>query len=236
MCCSWWCGGGGVGCCCPYDGFGDEDEGRRHNPRGGVSSWTNSPVRSMEERLLAIEVNRKIVMLGYRGVGKSALVSRFVQGQFLDTYEPTIEYTFRKVQSRNNVRFVCDILDTSAQDEYSSLSRQASVGVHGYILVYSCTSRTSFENIKVIHDKIINVIGGPTIPMIIVATKFDLKEFSEVSSSEGKQLAASLGYSFVECSAKTYWNVDLVFSTILGTIEQESGLLKEAQSDRCTIL
>jgi len=68
--------------------------------------------------------------------GKSALTSMFVDNQFLDIYEPTIEYTFRTTLIRNQVRFVCDILDTSAQDEYSTLSRQACLGVHGYILVY----------------------------------------------------------------------------------------------------
>jgi len=155
-CRSWsWCGFGSEGA-----SPGSEDG---VTPRSGrsrtLSSWSSSPVglRGLQERLVTVsvpqvDVQRKIVVLGFRGVGKSALIARFVEDQFVDAYEPTIEYTFRTTLLRNHVRFTCDILDTAAQDEYSTLSRQASVGVHGYILVYSTVSRTSFENVKHIHD------------------------------------------------------------------------------------
>jgi len=193
-------------------------------------------MRGLEERLLTLEVQRKLVVLGFRGVGKSALIARFVDNKFLDQYEPTIEYTYRTTLLRKNVRFVCDILDTSAQDEYSSLSRQASVGVHGYILVYSSISRTSFENVKVIHDKVLNVFGGATIPMVLVATKIDVEEFREVLPQEGRALASRWGCPFIECSAKEDWGVDDVFQILLGSVEQETGLLREEQEESCTIL
>jgi len=217
-------------------------------PRSGrsrtLSSWSSSPVglRGLQERLVTVsvpqvDVQRKIVVLGFRGVGKSALIARFVEDQFVDAYEPTIEYTFRTTLLRNHVRFTCDILDTAAQDEYSTLSRQASVGVHGYILVYSTVSRTSFENVKHIHDKLLRVIGGQTIPMILVATKSDLDEYREVSDEEGKQVAAAWGYPFVACSAKRNWNVEQVFTKLLHEVERDSGLLAEEEEEpACTIL
>ncbi|GBG30111.1 Ras-like protein [Hondaea fermentalgiana] len=197
-------------------------------------------LRASHERLLSlpqIDVQRKIVVLGFRGVGKSALIARFVDDNFLDMYEPTIEYTFRTTLLRKQVRFTCDILDTSAQDEYSTLSRQASVGVHGYILVYSAVSRTSFENVKHIHDKLLRVIGGQTIPMILVATKCDLDDFREVSIDEGKQVAKAWGYPFVPCSAKQNWNVEEVFIRLLHEVEADSGLLAEDDDEpNCAIL
>mmetsp|Transcript_19695 Transcript_19695/g.32360 ORF Transcript_19695/g.32360 Transcript_19695/m.32360 type:complete len:236 (+) Transcript_19695:1313-2020(+) len=207
---------------------------------GAMPTWSSSPrgLRGMEDRLMMssnVEVQRKIVVLGFRGVGKSALISRFVDNQFSDVYEPTIEYTFRTTLVRNHVRFVCDILDTSAQDEYSSLSRQASVGVHGYILVYSSTSRTSFENVKLIHEKLLTVIGGATIPMILVATKYD-HELREVSGEEGRNLATRWGYPFVECSAKKNWQIEQVFSVLLNVVEKDSGLLMEERDDTCILL
>ena len=192
--------------------------------------------RRHKDRLLSLEVQRKLVVLGFRGVGKSALIARFVQDHFLEVYEPTIEYTFRTTRLRNSVRFVCDVLDTAAQDEYSSLSRQACVGVHGYILVYSSTSRTSFENIKIIHNKVTNVIGGATIPMVLVATKVEMEEYREVLAKEGQALADRWGYPFVECSAKTNLNVDTVFSVLLAEVEKDSGLLAEEPNDKCSLL
>ncbi|CAO2635058.1 GTP-binding protein Rheb, partial [Lemmus lemmus] len=41
--------------------------------------------------------SRKITILGYRSVGKSSLTIQFVEGQFVDSYDPTIENTFTKI-------------------------------------------------------------------------------------------------------------------------------------------
>ncbi len=40
-------------------------------------------------------------------------------------------------------------LSPSPQDEHSRLCREASVGVNGYVLVFSVASRVSFEKVRV---------------------------------------------------------------------------------------
>lgn len=47
--------------------------------------------------------------------GKSSLVIQYVDGQFVDSYYPTIESTFNKSVKVNGAEFECDIIDTAGQ-------------------------------------------------------------------------------------------------------------------------
>lgn len=62
---------------------------------------------------------------------------------------------------------------SAAQDEYSSLSRKASVGVHGYVLVYSVCSQSSFAKLGLIRDRLLSVVGSSQVPMVLVGNKMD---------------------------------------------------------------
>ena len=179
-----------------------------------------------------IEVVRKIVMLGARNSGKSSVVQRFAEGKFGAAYDPTIESTIRAKISFKGVTFMCDILDTAGQDEYSNFSRQATVGVHGYCMVFSVTSMQSFLAIQKIHDRITELVGSYTVPTVLVGTKSDDETRREVPTSAGEALAESWGTTFIECSAKSDFGIYDVFETLLHEIERDSGLLasKDSQS------
>lgn len=51
------------------------------------------------------------------------------------------------------------LVDTAGQDEYSIFPTQYSMDIHGYVLVYSITSAKSFEVVKVIYDKLLDITG-----------------------------------------------------------------------------
>ena len=55
----------------------------------------------------------KIVVLGSGGDGKSALTVQFVQGIFVDTYDPTIEDSYRKQVEVDGQQCMLEILDTA---------------------------------------------------------------------------------------------------------------------------
>ncbi len=61
-----------------------------------------------------------------------------------------------------------------AQDEYTPINSQYAIGIHGYILVYSVTSRSTFDMIQIVYDKIVDFCGVTDIPCVIVGTKVDL--------------------------------------------------------------
>lgn len=70
----------------------------------------------------------------------------------------------------------------SLQDEYSILNSKHAIGIHGYVLVYSVTSRNSFDMIQIVYDKIIDFCGMNDIPCVIVGSKTDLQTRLELHS------------------------------------------------------
>jgi len=55
----------------------------------------------------------KVVVLGSEGVGKSALTARFIEGAFVDNYNPTVEESYRKTVEIDDRHCRLEILDTA---------------------------------------------------------------------------------------------------------------------------
>ncbi|OBZ76613.1 GTP-binding protein rhb1 [Grifola frondosa] len=163
---------------------------------------------------------RKIAVLGARSVGKSSLVIQYIENHFVESYYPTIESTFTKAINYKGVDYDCDIIDTAGQDEYTILNSKHAIGIHGFVLVYSVTSRKSFDMVQTVYDKIINFCGINSIPCVIVGAKMDLQQQRQVAVKEGQELATSHGAAWIETSAKNNVNVAKVFELCLGEIER----------------
>mgnify|MGYP003706994185 FL=1 len=192
---------------------------------------------SLAEQAGVRTVSRKLILIGFRGVGKTSLVRQFVEKDFTpeDAYVPTIEQSFKKTVRISNAIFKTEIIDTAGKDEYATFSRQASVGAHGYIFVYSVASQSSLDQLIKVRENLLNLIGNDTVPIVLVAQKCDLKE-REISDQTGVALAKSWNCPLLNVSAKMNINIDVVFDTMLRLIEKDSGLLQPEPKRGCSIL
>ncbi|KAG7347824.1 small GTP-binding domain protein [Nitzschia inconspicua] len=181
-------------------------------------------------------VHRKVAVLGYRAVGKTSLVNIFVTGSFSEQYEPTIESSWTKTIRFRKVHFATDIVDTAGMDEFSRLSRNASLGVHGYLLVFSISNRQSFEMIQQVNDVLLNSLGDlPDVPRVLVGTMKDRQESRQVSLADAQKLADLWKVPYIECSNKTGESVAETFHTLLKEIEKDDGLLAETGEVGCSV-
>jgi len=184
-------------------------------------------------------VNRRIAILGFRGVGKSSLTKRVVGGEFSKTYQPTIISTYTRDMEIERVVFHLDIVDTAGQDEYSQLPKEASIGVHGYVLVYDSSSRDSFVQVQSIRESLLETLGTDTVPMVLVANKADIQP-PRVTQQQGQAIAAKWGIPFIVSSALLDSNVSLVFEQLIRHMERDSGLLPKPKPAKepspCTIV
>jgi len=163
----------------------------------------------------------KLVVVGGGGVGKSALTIQFIQNHFVDEYDPTIEDSYRKQVVIETETCLLDILDTAGQEEYSAMRDQYMRTGEGFILVYSITSRNSFEEISSFREQINRAKDDSTPPIVVVGNKKDLEQERVVNYSEGVELAKSFRCPFLESSAKARINVDEAFTEVVKEIRRK---------------
>ncbi|KAI9336694.1 ras family-domain-containing protein [Obelidium mucronatum] len=94
----------------------------------------------------------------------------------------------------------------------------------GFLLVYSITSRHSFEDISNFHAQILRVKDRDRyFPCVLVGNKCDLEQERAVSAQEGQTAAKQFGgVPFLEASARTRHNVDEVFYELVRQIRKEN--------------
>jgi Ras family protein len=158
--------------------------------------------------------------MGFRSVGKTSLTTQFVENQFNDSYDPTIENTFRKTIKVSGQEYQLELIDTAGQDELSMVSQNHCMNLDGYVLVYSVTSEKSFEIVKNIYTRLQDVTGKKFFPVVLVGNKTDLKSSRIISYEEGRRLADEWQAVFVEASAKQNEKVADIFSLIVDKIER----------------
>ncbi|RBR24379.1 uncharacterized protein FIESC28_02869 [Fusarium coffeatum] len=167
----------------------------------------------------------KLTLLGDGGVGKTALVHQICMQRFLETYDPTIEDSYRKQIPVDGQNCMLEILDTAGQEEYTALRDQWIRTSEAIVIVYSISSRSSFSRVKRFHRQIQRIRSHPT-PICLIGNKSDRVTEREVSTTEGFELALNLGIElFVECSAKNAINIEKAFYDLVRSLRaQKSGI------------
>jgi GTPase KRas protein len=183
----------------------------------------------------------RITVVGAGAVGKSALTVRFIQGNFVEKYDPTIEDSYRKNVEIDDTACVLDIMDTAGQEEYSALRDQYMKTGEGFVLVYSVTSRQGFDFTNKLRTNIMRLKGEQAdFPIVLVGNKKDLNSERQVSEEEGKQLAEKFKIPFVETSAKTNENVSEAFFLLVRQINKyrdaHPSKKKKTKGGKCAII
>jgi len=161
----------------------------------------------------------KIVVLGDGGVGKSCITIQFTQNHFVKEYDPTIENSYRKQITLDDESLMLDILDTAGQEEYSVMRDQYINSGQGFLLVYSVTSKRSFETSGELKDKIIQVKEREHYPIVLCGNKCDLEKERKVTTEEGREKAKEWEVPFFETSAKARINVEESFFQLVRMIK-----------------
>ncbi|GAB1224100.1 hypothetical protein ENUP19_0173G0002 [Entamoeba nuttalli] len=159
----------------------------------------------------------KLVALGKNGSGKTTVLNRFFYGELVEMYDPGIEEDYRTVMKIDDISIIIDVADTFGEDGFSAMRDISIRQGDGFILIYSITSKESFEEMKRIYEWIYRVKDkdeNEVLPIIVVGNKCDLENERQVTKEEGIEYADSIKSPFIESSAKTNENINQIFDII----------------------
>jgi small GTP-binding protein len=121
--------------------------------------------------------HEKIVMLGETCVGKSCIVTNFIQHETIDQAEPTIGASFmsKKVTADNGTTICLEIWDTAGQERYRSLAPMYYRGANSAIIVMDITNKDSFHIAKY-WAREVSIRGTPDCHLVFAVNKTDMDQ------------------------------------------------------------
>jgi len=183
----------------------------------------------------------KIVVLGSGGVGKSAITVQFVQGVFVEKYDPTIEDSYRKNVEVDGSQYLLEILDTAGTEQFTAMRDLYMKDGQGFVLVYSIIAQSTFSDLQDIRDQIVRVKDKEDFPAFLVGNKCDLEDQRVITKQDGQNLASKFSHcSFFEASAKQSINIKDLFYDLVRQMNKgygkKSAKDNSAKKKTCLIL
>ncbi|CAM9393763.1 unnamed protein product, partial [Heterosigma akashiwo] len=152
-------------------------------------------------------VEFKVVVLGDKGVGKSCLVLRFIEGYFSPKQQSTIGAFFlsKTIEAADGTACKMQIWDTAGQERFRAMASMYYRNAAAAIVCFDITDEESFSKMKDwVQELKANVPEGRLV-LAIAATKTDLEAQRAVSRGRAEQYAQSIGALCCETSAKENW-------------------------------
>ena len=160
----------------------------------------------------------KVLLLGDAAVGKTSLIKRLITGKFLDKTDSNyiatigIDYKRKTIRIEENKFVKLQIWDTAGQERFRGLAKNYYRGADAVVLVYDVTQARTFVDVPSWLEELETFsIDERKILQVIVANKVDLASERQVSTLCGQALADKFKLDYIETSARSGFNVDLVF-------------------------
>lgn len=172
-----------------------------------------------------------MIVVGNIGVGKSSIVSRFVDGDFDGKTVGTVGIDFKdKEVEIDNKTVNIQIWDTAGEERHWTIPPAYCRKADGVILIYDITNSRSFDSIVFWKDRVIECSPNKA-EMMILGNKLDLEYQRAISEDSGRELTARIGsQSFYEVSALTGENIEQAFESLAELIVKKKEFIDSEQS------
>jgi len=151
-------------------------------------------------------------MLGYYGVGKTSLVSQFVNHLFADKYQTTVGVKIdKKTVGVGDREITLMLWDVAGEEDDAPVKLNHVRGASGYLLVADGLRSKTFDAAISIQQRVEAEIGQR--PFLLLVNKADQRASWELQDAALAELAGR-GWTVLETSAKTGEKVEEAFLTL----------------------
>ncbi|MFW9900068.1 MAG: Rab family GTPase [Candidatus Thorarchaeota archaeon] len=162
----------------------------------------------------------KICVAGSKGIGKSSLITRYVDDIFNEKSMQTIGVAFKRkeIKIKENLRIELNIWDFGGEEKYRILFPAYVNGATAALLLYDSTNKNSVEDLKnwvqIIDDNSNEIIK------VTIGTKADLEKQREITKADAFKISAKFNCygDPIITSSKTGENVEKVFQNLVEAI------------------
>ena len=163
----------------------------------------------------------KLVLIGDSGVGKTNILSRYINNEFSLATQSTVGVEFgSKIIKKNDKSIKLQIWDTAGQERYKSITNAYYKGSKGAFVVYDISRKVTFEDV----DKWIGELktnGSEDVLIMLIGNKSDLEDKREVQTEEVAKKAEQYKIAFCETSALEGKNIENAFDNLINEITKK---------------
>mmetsp|Transcript_18219 Transcript_18219/g.33075 ORF Transcript_18219/g.33075 Transcript_18219/m.33075 type:complete len:235 (+) Transcript_18219:313-1017(+) len=169
-------------------------------------------------------VEFKVVLLGDKGVGKTCLVLRFIEGTFTQKQQSTIGAFFltKKVQLGDGSMCKIQIWDTAGQERFRAMAPMYYRNAAAAIVCFDITDEGSFNTMKEWVEELRHNVQDKELVLAIACNKADLPN-RVVSRQRAEAFASSINAIIIDTSAKDNFGVNELFQKVTETVIDRKG-------------
>lgn len=173
------------------------------------------PIEELTKSDIQEDLLFKIILVGDCAVGKSNILSRYINNEFNKESKTTIgvELSSKSYKVDNKIIKI-NIWDTAGQERFTSITSAYYKGAQGALIVYDITRQDTFDNIDKWYRELKSKIASD-ISVILLGNKSDLSLLRKVSYEEAKEKANMLKIKLYETSALDANNINEAFRKLI---------------------
>ena len=167
----------------------------------------------------------KIITLGDSGVGRTAIVKRYVQGTFEEEYISTVgtDFFYKEVKLKDGTKIKLKLIDTAGQEKYRAISKSYYKNAQGILFIFAYDNKDSFEHMQMwLNSCKDNISIIENIPIFLIGNKYDV-ENKQIKDNLIENLEKRNGIEeYIKTSAKKNIGIEELFNKLAEKVYEQN--------------